>query len=333
MFRLPPIPVIIVILLLIGCIVYVHAKPQRWGFFAHRLINKHAVYSLPPEMAAFYKQHINYLEQKATLPDQRRYVVAEEAPRHYIDLDVYGDSAAWKLPRYWQQASDSLTADTLQAYGIVPWHIQRMYYRLTDAFRRHDQPKVLKYSAEIGHYIADANVPLHTTENYNGQLTDQHGIHGFWESRLPELFAADFDYWVGKATYYDNTQEAAWEAVIQAHQCLDSVLLVEKRLQEQWPASHQYSFEERSGKTIKVYSREYSQAYHVTLDGMVEERLRASILMVSSFWLTAWVDAGQPDLTDWGLMALPEDTILHISYPDTLPQIPGHTEVNWPDKK
>jgi hypothetical protein len=38
----------------------------------------------------------------------------------------------------------------------------------------------------LGHYIGDAHVPLHTTSNYNGQKTNQHGIHGLWESRIPE---------------------------------------------------------------------------------------------------------------------------------------------------
>ena len=66
------------------------------------------------------------------------------------------------------------------------------------AFIEKDSDKILKYSADLGHYIADAYVPLHTTENYNGQLTGQKGIHAFWESRLPELFSEDYNYLVDK---------------------------------------------------------------------------------------------------------------------------------------
>ena len=47
-------------------------------------------------------------------------------------------------------------------------------------------------------------MPLHTTENYNGQMTGQRGIHGFWESRLPELKSKDYDYFVGRAEYVEN---------------------------------------------------------------------------------------------------------------------------------
>ena len=80
-----------------------------------------------------------------------------------------------------------------------------MLYRLTDAFKEKNQAKILKYSAEIGHYIADAHVPLHASSNHNGQLTDQKGIHGFWESRIPELLAdKEWDFFIGKAEYIKN---------------------------------------------------------------------------------------------------------------------------------
>jgi len=50
---------------------------------------------------------------------------------------------------------------------------------------------------------------------------------------------------------------------------------------------------------IKVYSKEYSEAYHNMLDNQVERRIRASVLTVGSIWYTAWVDGGQPDLNNF----------------------------------
>lgn len=267
-----------------------------WGFFAHQKINRIAVFSLPPEMMGFYKEHIQYLTENAVNPDKRRYVNEYEAPRHYIDLDVYGDSALWKLPRYWQTAVDSLTEDTLNAYGIVPWHIHLVIYQLTQAFMVKDAEKILRYSADLGHYIGDAHVPLHTTENYNGQLTGQYGIHGFWESRLPELFFDDYDLFVGKAKYLDNTQLAAWGAVRSGHLELERVLGLEKELTRQFPEGKKYSYEQRGASMVRVYSYDYSNAYHRLLDGMVERQLRRAIKMTADCWYTAWVNAGQPDL-------------------------------------
>lgn len=278
----------------------------RWGFYAHRRINRLAVFTMPPELISFYKMHIVYLTENAINPDQRRYAVEGEAPRHYIDLDIYGDSALQVVPHNWFDAVEKYTEDTLQAYGIVPWHITLMKYQLTKAFEERDLDRILRYSADIGHYIGDCNVPLHTTENYNGQLTGQYGIHGFWESRIPELYADDYDFFVGRATYVENVQERAWEAVTAAHLAMDSVLLFEKELSSKFPESKKYSYEERGNSTVKVYSQKYSHAYSQMLDGMVERRMRASIKMVGDIWFTCWVDAGQPNVDELKALGLDE---------------------------
>src|SRR5690606_36208901 len=186
--------------------------------------------------------------------------------------------------------------DTLLAYGIVPWYIDKMAYRLTLAFQEREVNKILKLSADIGHYIADANVPLHTTENYNGQLTDQHGIHGLWESRLPELFSEDYDLFTGQAEYVENIQLHAWAAVTQAHEALDSVWMFEAELSEEFKEGKKFAYEERGTMTVKVYSQEFSEEYQRLLNGQVERQMMASIKMTGDIWYTCWVNAGQPDL-------------------------------------
>lgn len=267
----------------------------NWGFFGHQKINNLAVFTLPPEMIGFYKKNITYITEAAVNPDKRRYAVVDEAARHYLDLDHYGDSALYKMPRYWKAAVEKYSEDTLKAYGIVPWHIERMYHRLKDAFMVRDPDQILKVSAEIGHYLADAHVPLHTTENYNGQLTGQEGIHGFWESRLPELFSGNYNFFVGRAEYISNTQLEAWKAITLAHSALDSVLIFEKELTNKF-GERKFSFETKGKLTQKNYSREFAKAYHDALAGMVERHMRTCIKRIGSFWYTAWVDAGQPDL-------------------------------------
>lgn len=266
-----------------------------WGFFAHQKINRLAVFTLPSEMIGFYKKNIAFLTEQSVAPDRRRYAVKDEAPRHYIDLDKFGDSAVFKLPRTWQKAVEQYGEDSLMAHGIVPWHITSMFYRLKNAMLLYDPQKILRTSAELGHYVADANVPLHTTSNYDGQLTGQVGLHGFWESRLPELFFKDYDFFVGKARYIDNVPDYAWEAVANAHLALDSVLDLEKQVGAKLK-NKKYSFETRGKQTIKLVSRPYASAYHTALNGMVERQMRSSVKMIGDLWYTAWVDAGQPDL-------------------------------------
>lgn len=268
-----------------------------WGFFAHKRINRMAVFTLPPGMIGFYKKHIDYITEHAVDPDKRRVAVEGEEEKHYIDLDHYGEDPFQIVPSQWKEAVNKFTEDTLRAYGIVPWHIDKMIYRLTEAFKEEDMDKILHVSADLGHYVGDSHVPLHTTENYNGQLTNQKGIHGFWESRIPELKAEDYDYFVGRAKFIEKPIDLAWNAVRGSFSAKDSVLKFEAELNSTFPSDRKYSYESRGQQMLRVYSEEYTNEYNRMLNGMVERRLRSSIIAVGSLWYTAWVNAGQPDLS------------------------------------
>lgn len=268
-----------------------------WGFFGHRKINYMAVFLLPPEMIRFYKPHIEYLELHAVDPDKRRYAVAAEGPRHYIDMDQYGTFPYAGLPRNWNDAVARFSEDSLMQHGIVPWHIQVMLKRLTHAFQEKDASRILQLSAELGHYIADAHVPLHASSNHNGQKTNQKGIHGFWESRVPELLAdSTFDFLIGKAQYIRNPLQFTWERVYESARAADTVLKSEYQLTQQFRGDRKYVFELHGNLTIRQYSPEFTRAFDARMNGMVERRMRQAIFAVASFWYTAWVNAGQPDL-------------------------------------
>lgn len=274
-----------------------------WGFYGHKRINRMAVFTLPPELFTFYKKHIEFMTDHAVDPDKRRYAVKGEAERHFIDIDHYvapGVDPFAVMPRKWKDAVAKYSEDTLHAYGIVPWHLEVMVYRLTKAFKEKNLDRILKLSAEMGHYVADAHVPLHTTENYNGQMTGQKGIHGFWESRIPELSAEDYDYLIGTAVYLDNPLDEAWRIVEESHHAVDSVLSFEKQLTEEFGEDKKYSIEQRGQVLMKVYSEEFAMEYEKRLNHMQERRMRASIYMVGCFWYTSWVNAGQPDLEELG---------------------------------
>ena len=268
-----------------------------WGFFAHAKINYYAVFLLPPEMMLFYKPSIGFLSEHSVDPDKRRYAIADEGPRHYLDIDKYGTYPYPNLPRKWDDAVAKFGRDSLMQHGIVPWHVQIMLSRLTEAFKEKNYSRILKNSAEIGHYISDAHVPLHASSNHNGQYSNQRGIHGFWESRVPELLAEkQFDFFIGKAQYIKNPGEFIWDRVLESGLAADSVLRFEKELTAEFPPDQKFSFEERNGKVIRQYSSAFTIAFNNKLDGMIERRMRQSIFCISSFWYTAWVNAGQPDL-------------------------------------
>jgi len=367
------------------------STPPVWGFFGHRLINKMAVFTLPPEMIGFYKKNIEYITDHAVDPDKRRYSSKLEAPQHFMDMEQYGTYPFENLPRSWyafiatyanlyvvtdkrdtiqlmgkgiwrssgndyKVINDSVlealgiescsvskgkmhhfVAFTLNhayrndewnipldsvkslfpenrllnictgaysnseftAHGILPYNLEDMYDRLVRSFLSKDINKILRNSAEIGHYIADAHVPLHTSKNYNGQLTQQDGIHAFWESRIPELFAdEEFDFLVGKAKQIENTNSFFWKIIFDSHEGVQFLLDEEKKLKTAFPADRQFCYENRLQQVVRTQCAEFARAYNVVLDGQVEDRLRESIISVGSIWYSAWVAAGQPDLNE-----------------------------------
>jgi len=269
---------------------------SSWGFYAHFRINHLAVFTLPKPMKAFYEANIEYITQHAVSADKRRYVDSTEAPRHYLNADHYGKNPFAKIPQNWDDAAIKYSADTLIKYGTVPWTIQYNYYRLVKAFKEHDTLAILNTSANLGHYVADAHVPLHLTQNYNGQLTNQTGIHALWESRIPELFGDHYNYYAGKARYIENPLAEAFRICSSSFKSVDSVLRFERILNKTFAADKKYAMVAHGNKMVKDYSVEYSRAYQKMLNGMVQRRMRSSILSVGSFWYSAWVDAGQPDL-------------------------------------
>ncbi|MGZ3778405.1 MAG: zinc dependent phospholipase C family protein [Mucilaginibacter sp.] len=269
---------------------------SSWGFFAHKRINRIAVFTLPRPMAGFYEANIDFITEDAVDPDKKRYVDSLEAPRHFLDADHYGKRPFMKLPVRWKEAVKKYSEDTIKKYGTVPWEIQYQYYRLVDAFKRHDTTDILKTSANLGHYVADAHVPLHLTMNYDGQLTHQNGIHALWESRLPELFSDRYNYYVGKAHYIENPLNEAFKICRSSFKCVDSVLRFERLIGKSFSNNQKYQTVKRNNKNMQDYSEAYAKAYHTALKDMVQRRMRSSILEIGSFWYSAWVDAGQPDL-------------------------------------
>lgn len=228
----------------------------------------------------------------------REFWVQQVLPSYYEDDILLAPAALEAIGFPATRGATSLrVVDHLSEYGILPWHLEQMHYRITKAFESEDPDRILRMCAEMGHYVGDAHVPLHTTENYNGQMTGQTGIHGFWESRIPELFADNtYDYFVGKAEYIENPRDYYWDIVLKSHSLVDSVLRTERRLRLEFPIDQQMVFDERSGRTIKTQSAEFAAAWDKAMQGMVEERFRASILSIGSVWYSCWVDAGQPDL-------------------------------------
>lgn len=269
-----------------------------WGFLVHKTVHQLAVYELPESMQPFFYQQMGYLVNNAPRPDMRRNEDSTEATKHFIDLEMFGEQAATRMPLDWNRAVQKYTADSLIKYGYVPYQVVHIKEKLTNAFRKGNKDSILFYAADLGHYIGDAHVPLHTTVNYDGQLTDQKGLHSLWESMIPELEIGNYSlYSAHKAVYLKNPAEAIWQAIRKAAKLVPEMLQKEKELSKGFTDEQKFRVQIRRGKETKSYTTAFAKAYASALGTTINDQLRASADLIADFWYTSWVDAGKPDLS------------------------------------
>jgi hypothetical protein len=271
-----------------------------WGTFGHEHIDRAAVFALPEQMRPFFYNHIDFITEESTVPDLRKYTINDKAegPRHFIDLENFGSVDS--LPKNMEETKKKYDDKFLQSNGILPWYMQDLMEKLTKAFREKKKTEILFLAADLGHYIGDAHMPLHTSANYDGQQSNQKGIHALWESRLPEMFGKDYNYHTGDAKYIEDVNKEIWNIVFSSHKLKDTLLAIDAGLRKNMPEDKLFKTE--AGKVVKnkygqmVYSDEYATQLHTALKGMVEKQMRASVSATANFWYTAWVNAGKPDL-------------------------------------
>jgi hypothetical protein len=273
-----------------------------WGTFGHEHINRAAVFALPEQMLPFFYNHIDFITHESTVPDLRKYVLNDksENPRHFVDLENFGSVDS--LPKTMEEAKKRYDEKFLSSNGILPWYLHDLMEKLTKAMKERKKTEILFIAADLGHYIGDAHMPLHTSANYDGQLTGQKGIHALWESRLPEMFGKEYNYNAGSAKFIENIDKEIWNIIFSSHKLKDTLLLIDKELRAK-TAEDKLFKTDAAGKVVKSkygqsqYTEEYAKQLHTSLNGMVEKQMRASVVAVANFWYTAWVNAGKPDLS------------------------------------
>ncbi|WP_281322104.1 zinc dependent phospholipase C family protein [Flavobacterium aestivum] len=274
-----------------------------WGIFGHEHINNAAVMALPKPLQTFFYNHIDFITQESTVPDLRKYTLRDKAenPRHFMDMENFG--AVDSIPLPFEDVKKKYDEKFLSNNGILPWYIQETMTKLTKAFKDKRKTEILFLAADLAHYIGDAHMPLHTSANHDGQLTDQKGIHSMWESRIPEMFGKNYNFYTGEAKYVDNVEKATWDIIKDTHSQVQPLLAIDKKLRATFTPDTMYDKDEK-GNIAKnkfgdlIYSKEYVTQFHTALNGMVESQMRKAIVATTNFWFTAWVKAGKPNLDD-----------------------------------
>ncbi len=259
---------------------------QAWGFTAHRQINYRAVALLPAEMQPFFLRHRNFLAEHAVDPDLWRRQDKAEGVHHYIDIDLYGRYPFRELPRDYKAAVAKFGEDVVRQRGLGPWRVVEFLGKLSRAMRDGNRDETLLTAAALGHYVADLHVPLHTVENYDGQMTGNRGIHKRWESVMIDAFLPDIRLHPAPARYLERPLDAVFGIVLDSYVFADDLLRADDHAKAAGRA-----YEKPEDYDVGYYSGLYRQTRWIA-----QRRLESAISDVASFWYTAWRDAGQPSL-------------------------------------
>lgn len=271
---------------------------SSWGYLVHRTINQVAIYQLPKAMRPFFYENKDSIARNAPRPDQRRSTDTTEFPKHFVDLEAFGDSAGWKMPVKWEDALKQYGKDSLRKYGFLPYVVADVQSKLTNAFRLRNKDSIIFYATDLGHYIGDAHVPLHTSINYDGQLSNQRGIHDLWETSTPEAVLEQYTLYNGhEAKYISDTEQATWETIRSSHALLGEMFAAEKEVSKNFTDSTKYFKQVRWGRERRFYTKAFAIEYNKVLAASINKQLLLSANQIADFWYTAWVDAGSPDLS------------------------------------
>jgi hypothetical protein len=220
-----------------------------------------------------------------------------EDAKHYLDMDadLFGVNYKTDMPHDFNVAVKKYTIDSLRKEGLVPWEVTSVYGRLVHAFKHELRDSVLFYAADLGHYVADAHVPLHTTKNHDGQLTGQKGMHVLWESLVPEDQLPTYVLnQVEGVNYIAKPQDFIFQILLESHAMLPPMFQAEKEVRAALGESGSFEMVEKYGRQQRYYTKAFIQAYGAKLGVSVQKRMLMASSRVASFWYSAWKDAGSP---------------------------------------
>ncbi|MBI4178076.1 hypothetical protein HY522_01465 [bacterium] len=247
-----------------------------WGLDAHKTVTDRAVRLLPTRLQEFYWENRETLRELSIDADRRKDGDRSEGPKHYIDLELYPEGP---LPVLRKDAIRKFGMDHLRASGWAVWNTQKVYDDLVAALRRRDYESILRLSGDLSHYVSDLHVPLHTTVNFNGQFTDDTGVHARFESRLVEQFPEQLAFNPKPAERIPDVPKWLHQIAEASHRLFKGVLEGDRK----------NAYADRADG----YSMARAVATHAP---MARGRMNDAAAAISSVWYTAWIDAGRPVL-------------------------------------
>jgi len=253
---------------------------RAWGGKGHKLIVNQAIDTLPAEIRYFFEANRGFLLQHVTDPLDAIEKIPSERHHHFLYLEKYGRFPFDSLPRSYKTAAAKYTKAKLEANGLLPWQVGVYSEKLTEAMKAGHWDEAKLDAAILANYVAEAHDPFNTTENFDGRLTAQAGINERFGKTLIDKYSSFFPMRPNDPAYISDPTDRAFEACLSSHSWLETILLADRNA--------------RRGENS--YNDEYFDRFYNQAAAILIRQLSDAATDVGSYWLTAWVNAGRPQL-------------------------------------
>lgn len=252
-----------------------------WGEKAHKKINTSCVAYFPSEMKAL-RAWGPQLGEHASDADNRKKDDRNEFVRHFIDIDNYDQFLSQRNINQDFQSDCLLYGRAfVMKNGTLPWMTDSTYRALVHNMRKGQWEKAVLTAADLGHYVGDGHMPLHITANYNGQLSEQKGIHARYEIEMIDRYIDGIELKKAHAKRINHVQSAVFNYLCQNYGYMAPLLEADK-------------------KACLQTGHQYNDAYYASLwkdTGEFTTRLLSEASQnLASLIYSAWIEAGKPQL-------------------------------------
>ena len=262
-----------------------------WGLDVHRMITRRALTGLPAELKPFYAARADFIVEHSIDPDMWRIAGlktdrGDEPPNHFLDMDGLDDPRPFKnVPRDWDAYVAKYGAERANRMGRLPWRVEEVYRTLVDAFREVGKnpngfgaENAAYLTAVISHYIEDAHQPFHGVLNYDGQATNQRGIHSRFETDVVLRHAAALKLRPVVVQPIPNVKDFIFETLITGEALVQSILDADRKA--------------TAGR--EFYDDGYFKVFDAGVRPIVERRLSEAASGLASVIAAAWIEGGRP---------------------------------------
>ncbi|MGD9634768.1 MAG: PEP-CTERM sorting domain-containing protein [Pirellulales bacterium] len=248
-------------------------RAAAWGSTGHSHITGGAIPHLPQPLRSFFEANVSTIRSQAS----------QEPPgRHYIDIDVYPEFAAGTFPHDVNVLIAKYGASYVEQNGRGPWtyadYVQSLTTLMSNARTKQDWLNLIPTAAAQAHYIEDMHNPLHLTQNYDGQLSGNNGVHSRYESSMISRKLSNLTFSAADAEFQATVIDDVFDSIDIHYQFVDDIMAADTAARAaagSYNTAYYDSMWSQTGDFTRVLFQEASEA-------------------VADGWYTAWVNAGSP---------------------------------------